>query len=378
MKKGTICVHGASRGNSNVTGAVAVPIYTAATYAHPGLGQSTGYDYSRTQNPTRQYLEQTIANLEGGAGAMAFSTGMAAITALLELFSPGDALIASDDLYGGTVRLFDNMAKKRGICVDYIDTGDIKSVEAAVKPNTKAIFAETPTNPMMRVTDIAAVSALAKKHNILLIVDNTFLTPYLQKPISLGADIVIHSGTKYLCGHNDALAGFIVTATAALDEELRFIYKSTGACLSPFDSYLLIRGIKTLAIRMEKHEANARVIADWLLKHKKIKKVYYPGLPAHPDIEISKKQAAGFGGMISFETDTEETAVKVLSKVSLILFAESLGGVETLITYPVTQTHAELPRQRREQNGIHERLLRLSVGIEDAEDIIGDLRQALE
>jgi len=376
METSTICVHGAENNTSN-TGAVAVPIYQTAMYAHPGVGRSTGYDYSRTQNPTREYLEKTVANLEGGCGALAFPTGMAAETALLELFGTGDDIIASDDLYGGTVRLFDNIAANRGIKIDYVNTSSLNDIENAVKPGTKAIFIETPTNPMMKVTDIAGVAVIARKNNLLLIVDNTFLTPFFQKPILLGADIVVHSGTKYLCGHNDTLAGFIVCADGKIEEKLRFIHNSTGACLSPFDSYLLIRGIKTLALRMKKHEENALEIATWLRSHSKVKKVFFPGLADHPDIEVSRKQSSGFGGMISFETDSETTALKVLEKVRLILFAESLGGVETLITYPLTQTHADLPKEKRERNGINERLLRLSVGIEDVGDIIKDLKQAL-
>jgi len=376
MNISTICVHGAEN-NSSGTGAVAVPIYQAATYAHPGLGQSTGYDYSRTQNPTREYLEKTVANLEGGSGALAFSTGMAAVTALFELFCPGDRIIASDDLYGGTVRFFDKTAANHGLHFDYVNTSDLKAVEGAVGQQTKAIFIETPTNPMMRVTDIAAVAAIAKKNKLMLMVDNTFLTPYFQRPIALGADIVFHSGTKYLGGHNDTLAGFIVYKDPGMEEKLRFIYKTTGACLSPFDSFLLIRGIKTLALRMETHDKSARIIAAWLRNHPKVKKVFYPGLEDHPDIEVSKRQSSGFGGMISFEVDSEATVVKVLEKVKLILFAESLGGVETLITYPITQTHADLPEKMREQNGINERLLRISVGIEDVNDIIEDLKNAL-
>ena len=377
MKTGTICVQGA-KNDSSATGAITVPIYQAATFSHPGPGRSTGYDYSRTQNPTREYLEKTVANLEGGCGALAFSTGMAAETAFLDLLGAGDHLIASDDLYGGTVRLFDNTAARHGISTDYVDTGSVKDIENAIKPATKAIFIETPTNPMMKVTDIAAVAAVAKKHNLLLIVDNTFLTPYFQKPISLGADLVIHSGTKYLGGHNDTLAGFLVCASSAIEEKLRYIQKTTGACLSPFDSYFLIRGIKTLALRMEKHEENARVIAEWLCAQPKVKKVYYPGLPDHPAIEISKKQSSGFGGMISLMMDSEKSTVSVLEKVRLIKFAESLGGVETLITYPLTQTHSDVPKEKREKGGINECLLRISVGIEDSDDIIEDLKQAFE
>ena len=376
MKTSTLCVHGAENSSTN-TGSVTVPIYQAATYAHPGLGRSTGYDYSRTQNPTREYLEKTVAGLEQGCGAIAFSTGMAALTALLELFDTGDRIIASDDLYGGSVRLFNNTGK-RGLCFDYVNTSDLNEIEKALTPNTKALFIETPTNPMMRVTDIAGAAAIAKKRKLLLIVDNTFLTPYFQKPITLGADIVLHSGTKYLGGHNDTLAGFLVCADSQIEEKLRYIYKSTGPCLSPFDSFLMIRGIKTLALRMEKHEQNAGIVANWLCAHRKVKKVFYPGLDSHPDLKVTKRQSSGFGGMISFETDSEETAVKVLEKVKLILFAESLGGVETLVTYPLTQTHADIPLEIREKNGINARLLRLSVGIEDADDIIEDLKQALE
>jgi len=377
MKTSTLCVHGAENSSTN-TGSVTVPIYQAATYAHPGLGRSTGYDYSRTQNPTREYLEKTVAGLEQGCGAFAFSTGMAAAAAFLELFGAGGRIIASDDLYGGTVRLFNTTAANHGLSFDYVNTSDLKEIEKAVTPNTRALFIETPTNPMMRVTDIAGAAAIAKKNNLLLIVDNTFLTPYFQKPITLGADLVLHSGTKYLGGHNDTLAGFLVCADSQIEEKLRLIYKTTGPCLSPFDSFLMIRGIKTLALRMEKHEQNARITADWLCAHRRVKKVFYPGLDSHPDIEITKKQSSGFGGMISFETDSEETAVRALEKVRLILFAESLGGVETLITYPLTQTHADIPLEIREKNGINARLLRLSVGIEDAQDIIEDLEQALE
>jgi cystathionine beta-lyase/cystathionine gamma-synthase len=377
MKTSTLCVHGAENSSTN-TGSVTVPIYQAATYAHPGLGRSTGYDYSRSQNPTREYLEKTIAGLEQGCGALAFSTGMAAAAAFLELFGAGDRIIASDDLYGGTVRLFNSTAANHGLSFDYVNTSDLKEIEKSVTPNTRALFIETPTNPMMRVTDIAAAAAIAKKNKLLLIVDNTFLTPYFQKPITLGADIVLHSGTKYLGGHNDTLAGFLVCADSRIEEKLRLFYKTTGPCLSPFDSFLMIRGIKTLTLRMEKHEQNARIIANWLCAHRRVKKVFYPGLDSHPDIEITKKQSSGFGGMISFETDSEETAVRALEKVKLILFAESLGGVETLITYPLTQTHADIMPEIREKNGINERLLRLSVGIEDADDIIEDMEQALE
>lgn len=377
MDFNTLCIHG-NDVKYDKTGAVSVPIFQSATFAHPGVGQSTGYDYSRLQNPTREHLERTVAKLEGGLDALAFSSGMAAIAALMELFSPGDHLIASDDLYGGSYRFFCNISAKNGIAFDLVNTSDISLIASRIRPETKAIFIETPTNPMMQVTDIAAVSQLAKDRGLLLIVDNTFLTPYFQKPIALGADIVVHSGTKYLGGHNDTLAGFLVVADDKISQRLRFIYKTTGACLSPFDSWLVIRGIKTLAVRMERQQKNAVKVANWLCTHKKVKAVYYVGLPTHRDFEVSMRQATGFGAMVSFETDTEETARRILERATLIQYAESLGGVETLITYPMLQTHADVPKEGRESKGINERLLRLSVGLECPEDLIADLSHALE
>ncbi len=372
----TLCIHGAEN-TTHSTGAVSVPIYQSATFAHLGVGKSTGYDYSRLQNPTREHLEKVVANLEQGIDALAFSTGMAAITALMELFSIGDHIIASGDLYGGTVRLFEHISKKNGLKVDYTDTSDLAAIRSLIRPETKAIYIETPTNPMMQVTDIAAVCEIAKNLNLLVIVDNTFLTPYYQLPLVLGADIVIHSGTKYLSGHNDTLAGFLVTNRMDLSEKLRFIFKTTGACLSPFDSWLLIRGIKTLAVRMDRQQENALKLANWLTNQKKIKKVFYIGLPEHPNFGVSSKQATGFGSMISFEVDEEATAIQLLERLQLILFAESLGGVETLITYPMLQTHADVPLKERLERGINECLLRISVGLENADDLIEDLTQAL-
>ncbi|HHX62728.1 MAG TPA: PLP-dependent transferase [Epulopiscium sp.] len=372
----TVCIHGAVD-KTHCTGSITVPIYQTATFGHPGVGQSTGYDYSRLQNPTREHLEKVVAKLEGGVDAMAFSTGMAAITAMMELFKIGDHIIASHDLYGGSHRLFNHISEKNGLTFDFVNTSDINKIENYVTPNTKAIFIETPTNPMMHVTDITAVSKIAKKHKILLIVDNTFLTPYFQRPLELGADIVMHSGTKYLSGHNDTLSGFLVAGDEGIAEKLRFICKTTGACLAPFDSWLMIRGIKTLAIRMEKQQENAIKVVDWLLNHPKVKAVHYVGLKTHPGYEISKRQASGFGAMVSFEVDSEDTARCVLESVQVILYAESLGGVETLITYPMMQTHADVPKEEREAKGIDERLLRLSVGLEDIDDIITDLKKAL-
>ena len=375
MNINTLCIHGGNNEYSH--GAVSMPIYQSATFSHIGVGKSTGYDYSRLSNPTRTELEILITNLEKGYDGMAFSTGMAAIGGIMELFSKGDHIIASDDLYGGSYRLFRNISSKNGLKFDFINTIDTNEVKKHILKETKAIFVETPSNPMMHVSDIRELSKIAKEHHLLLIVDNTFLTPYFCNPIPLGANIVIHSGTKYLCGHNDTLAGLLIVDSKELSESLRKIYKTTGACLSPFDSWLLIRGIKTLPLRMVKQQKNAMIIADWLQKHPKIKSVNYVGLPTNPGYEISKNQGRGFGAMISFETDTKETAIQLLENVGLILYAESLGGVESLITYPMIQTHGDIPEEEREKLGINERLLRLSVGIEDSIDIIQDLGYAL-
>ena len=373
----TICVHGNDT-KYDRTGAVSVPIFQTATFAHPGVGESTGFDYSRLQNPTREHLEKTLARLEGGCDAMAFSSGMAAIHALIELFAPGDHLIASNDLYGGSHRLLANIAAKNGIGFDLVNTSHIDQIEALIKSQTRAILIETPSNPMMQVSDIAAVAQLAKRHNLLLIVDNTFLSPYFQQPLKLGADIVVHSGTKFIGGHNDTLAGFLVVVDPKIAEKLRFIYKTIGACLAPFDSWLMIRGIKTLAIRLERQQQSAFQLAQWLMAQPRVKAVHYVGLPSHPDYEISKRQTTGFGAMISFEVDSETTARSVLDRVNLIQYAESLGGVETLITYPVLQTHADVPKELLNSLGVNERLLRLSVGLEQADDLIADLANALE
>lgn len=358
-------------------GSISFPIYQTATYAHPGVGQSTGYDYSRLQNPTREQVGKVVASLENGVDALAFSSGMAAIATLMELFRPGDHIIADADLYGGSIRLFDNISEKNGISFTRIDFGT-EDPEAYITENTKAIYFETPTNPMMNVTDIAKMSALAKKHGLLLLVDNTFLSPYFQNPLDLGADVVIHSGTKYLGGHNDTLAGFLVTAREDISEKLRFLIKTSGAGLAPFDSWLILRGIKTLAVRMEKAQQNAFLIAEWLLKQDAVTKVIYPGLPTHPGYEIMKKQSRGFGAMVTFEVKSEAFAKSILEKVRLIQFAESLGGVETLITYPVTQTHADVPKDILEKNGITTRVLRLSVGIEDGADLIGEFEEVFQ
>jgi cystathionine gamma-synthase len=379
MKKSTQCVHGdLSPSFHEPTGAVSVPIYQSATFKHPALGESTGFDYSRMQNPTRLALEKTVAALENGKEAYAFSTGMAAIACILELFHIGDEIISSVDLYGGVIRLFKSVSEKNGLVIRYADTTDPKNVEKLITDKTKAVFIETPSNPMMDVTDIAAIAKLSHKHGLVFIADNTFLSPYFQRPLDLGADIVIHSGTKFLAGHNDTLAGFaVVNGDAERIDKIRFLYKTIGACLSPFDSWLVLRGIKTLALRMEHQQESTFKISEFLLAEKRVKKVLYAGLPDSKGYAVSKKQASGFGSMISFEVDSPETVKRVLSRVKLISFAESLGGTETLITYPTVQTHADVPLGEREARGINDRLLRLSVGIEDAEDLIEDLRTAL-
>ena len=374
MDISTICVHGCNK-KYDTTGAVSVPIFASSTFAHPGVGQSTGFDYSRTQNPTKEHLEHTVTALEGGADTIAFSSGMAAETAVMELFSPGDHIVASYDLYGGTFRLFSRISEKNGLKFSYAATAD--EAAAKITPATKAVFIETPTNPMMNVIDIAAIAHNTQKKNILLIVDNTFLTPIFQRPLSLGADIVLHSGTKYLGGHNDTLAGTLTVKDSELADRLRFIAKTTGGGLSPFDSFLIVRGIKTLAVRMERQNKTALAAAKWLTEQKKIKKVYYIGLQDHPDYAISCRQASGFGGMISFSVDSEQTAKSILENVKVIKYAESLGGTESLITYPLLQTHADLPQDEREARGIDGCLLRLSVGLEALDDIIADLKQAI-
>jgi len=352
--------------NGHPHGAVSVPIYQAATFAHREIGEHPTKDtftYSRGSNPTRRELEDTLASLEGAGDCVATATGMAAIALVLELFNPGDHVICTCDLYGGAVRIFGEIAPKRNLSFSYVDTGDLDAVRKAIQPGTRALYIETPSNPTMKVTDLKAIKKLAEEFNLLLIVDNTFLTPYFQRPLELGADIVVHSGTKYLAGHNDTCAGFICTHKDRTDlaESIRYLCMSFGPTLAPIDSFLTLRGIKTLALRMERQSENAKVIAEWLKNHKKVKKVYY----------------IGYGAMISFEVDSEQTAKDVLNKIKLIIFAESLGGVESLLTYPMTQTHRELSAEQRNLLEINERFLRLSVGIENVNDLIRDLDEAL-
>lgn len=358
-------------------GAISVPVYQTATFQHPALGRSTGFDYSRSGNPTRRVLEDGIASLEGGCRGFAYASGMAAIANLLMLFSSGDHLIFTEDLYGGTYRLLEQVFNQYGLRVTYVDTSDLEAVAAALRENTRAIFMETPTNPLLKVADIAATAQLAGDRGLLFIVDNTFLSPYLQKPLELGADVVVHSATKYLGGHNDLVAGLVVVKEEKLAEKVYFLQNSVGAVLGPLDSWLLIRGIKTLGIRLERQQENARVIAGWLTLHPRVQKVYYPGLPEHPGYKIMQKQSRGFGAIVSFEVTEEELVKQVLERTRLISFAESLGGVESLITFPAVQTHAEIKEEIRERLGINNRLLRLSVGIEAVEDLLADLEVAL-
>ncbi len=358
-------------------GTLTVPIFQTATFGHPGIGETTGYNYTRESNPTRTELEKTVNSLERTVDTLACANGMAAIGLVMELFSAGDHIVCSEDLYGGSVRMFRTTGEKRGLEFSFIDTSDADAVSRAIRKNTKALYIETPGNPMMQITDLAEMRRLADAHGLLLIVDNTFLSPYFQNPVDFGADLILHSGTKFLGGHNDTLAGFVCVGNAELKERLRYLYKTVGCCLSPFDSFLLIRGIKTLAVRMERQQKNALAIARWLKGHPKISRVYYVGLEDHPGYAVNLRQSRGFGSMISLRTDSARTAEQVLERIRLITFAESLGGVESLMTYPMMQTHGDVPKEARERLGITGDLLRLSVGIENVTDLIGDLDQAL-
>ena len=374
----TRCVHGSDHKFHDQFQSLSTPIYQTAAFGHPDLGHSPErFYYTRLTNPTRLQLEEAVSSLEGAVDTVAFTSGMAAITAVFELFAPGDRIVCSADLYGGTVLLFDLVEKKKGLILELVDTTDPEALRAAITPGTKGVYIETPSNPMMNVTDIGLCAQLAKSVGAMLIVDNTFLSPYFQNPLALGADISIHSGTKYLGGHNDTLAGFVCVADKEVGEKLHKISYTLGATLAPFDSWLLLRGIKTLAVRMERAQENALTIATWLKQQPKIKKVYYVGLPEHPGYEVNRKQSRGSGAMLSFTLDSAETALQVLAKVKVITFAESLGGPESLITLPATQTHADVSPEDRERLGITDSFLRLSVGLENARDLIADLSQAM-
>jgi cystathionine gamma-lyase/homocysteine desulfhydrase len=377
MKRKTKMIHGGIVGDPH-TGAVSTPIYQVSTYKQDGVGNHKGFEYSRTGNPTRHALEELIKDLEEGHAGFAFGSGMAAITGVMMLFNSGDHVILTDDVYGGTYRVMTKVLNRLGIDSTFVDSSDLSNIEGAVKENTRALFIETPTNPLLKITDVEAAASLAKKHGLLTIVDNTFSTPYWQTPLLMGADIVLHSATKYIGGHSDVVGGLVVVNSKELAEQLHFVQNSTGGVLGPQDSWLLIRGIKTLALRMEAHERNTAAIVQFLVHHPAVKKVFYPGLADHPNHEIAKKQASGFGGMVSFDVGSEKKAEEVLSKVKYFTLAESLGAVESLISMPAKMTHASIPAERRMELGITDGLLRISVGIEDSEDLIEDLKNALK
>lgn len=376
MQPETALVHAGVRRDPG-TGAVATPIYQCATFQHRALGESTGYDYSRTRNPTRTALEDALATLEGGAGAAAFASGLAALTAVLHLLQPGDHVVVTEDLYGGTHRLLTQVFGPLGLTCTFANTADAAATARAVCPRTRMLLVETPTNPLLRVADLRALQALAAAHGLLYVVDNTFLTPYLQQPLVLGADLVVHSATKYLAGHNDVVAGAVVARTPALAERIAWLQNATGGILGPQDAWLVLRGLKTLALRLRQAQENAGALARWLQQHPAVTDVYYPGLPTHPGYETLARQARGPGAMLSFRVQDAGRAARVLERVRLIVFAESLGGVETLITYPWTQTHADIPAAERRRLGVDDRLLRLSVGIEHRADLQADLARAL-
>lgn len=359
------------------TGAIIVPIYQTSTFVQQDLGKHKGYEYSRTSNPTRAALERNLAALERGRFGLAFASGMAAINAVMSLLKAGDQVVAGHDLYGGSFRLFEQVLKGFGLEFSYANTTRIEEVERSLRPNTRIIFIETPTNPLMEITDLSAMASLAHRRGLLLVVDNTFMSPYFQRPLEHGADIVVHSTTKYLNGHSDGVGGAVILNDQALADRLKFIQNAAGAVLGPFDCWLVLRGVKTLAVRMACHNENGLAVARYLEKHPRVKKVHYPGLESHPQFALAKRQMSGSGGMLSFDTGSLDEAHTVLKSVRLCALAESLGGVETLISHPATMTHASVPAEKRKQLGISDGLVRISVGIEDAEDILGDLDQAL-
>ncbi len=361
-----------------LTGAVTVPIYPTSTYVQQGIGQNKGYEYSRVSNPTRARLEENLAALEGGIAAPVFASGMAAISAIVSMLKSGDHVVCGNDLYGGTPRLFNQVMAGFGLEFSYIDTSDADNVERAIQKNTKMIYVETPTNPLMRLSDLAAISAICKRKKVSLVVDNTFMSPYFQQPLALGADMVVHSTTKFLNGHSDGLGGVVVCAHQSDADKLAFLQKAVGAILSPFECWLVLRGVKTLAARMEIHDRSGRIVADFLSKHKKVKAVFYPGLADHPQHALAKRQMSGFGSMITFETGSLKNANRMLKKVRVCSLGESLGGVETLISHPATMTHAGLGAKGRKAIGITDGMVRISVGIEDVDDILDDLDSALK
>ncbi|GAC1398899.1 MAG: cystathionine gamma-synthase [Ktedonobacteraceae bacterium] len=377
MKFSTKAIH-AGQEPDPVSGAIMTPIYQTSTYAQTGMGEHKGFEYARTANPTRSALEACIASLENGTHGLAFASGMAAESAVLSLLSAGDHMVSCDDLYGGSYRIFERIMRRYNVETSYVTAGNVAEYEKAIRPNTKLIWLETPTNPLLRLVDIRAVAEVAHRHNLLLVVDNTFSSPYFQQPLTLGADIVLHSTTKYINGHSDVIGGAIVTSNEVVYEALKFHQNAAGAVPGPFDVWLTMRGIKTLAVRMRQHEENARSVARFLTEHKRVEKVYYPGLPSHPDYELAKRQMSGFGGMVSFQfKGTFADVEQVVRRFKVFTFAESLGGVESLVCHPTTMTHGSIPKEIREARGLGDTLLRLSVGIEDIEDILADLEHAL-
>jgi cystathionine beta-lyase/cystathionine gamma-synthase len=373
----TICLHAGQEPDPS-TGAIVTPIYQTSTYVQDELGVHKGYEYARTQNPTRFALERNIAAIEGGKAAFAFASGMAAIGAIGTMLKAGEHVVVSRNTYGGTFRFFDKVLTRAGVTFSWVDTADLSQVEAAITSATRVLFVETPTNPSMQLTDLAAAAALAHRHGLRLVVDNTFASPCIQRPIELGADLVMHSTTKYLNGHSDSVGGIVVATRDDDIEWLRFVQNAEGAILGPFDAWLVLRGTKTLAIRMERHNANGLALAEFLEAHPKVKRVLYPGLASHPQHALAKRQMRGFGGMIAFELESFEAARRLLNAVRLCSLAESLGGVETLISHPATMTHASVPPERRVALGITDGLVRLSVGIEDVDDLKADLAEALD
>ncbi len=372
----TVCLHAGQEPDPS-TGAIITPIYQTSTYVQEELGKHKGYEYARTQNPTRMALERNIAAIEGGPAAFAFASGMAAIGAVATLLKAGDHVVLSDDVYGGTYRYFDKVLTRYDLSFSCVDTANMENVERAIGPSTRMLFVETPTNPMMRLTDLREAATVAHRHNLRLVVDNTFASPYVQQPIASGADLVVHSTTKYLNGHSDSVGGVVVATRADDLEWLAFVQNSGGAILGPFDAWLVLRGTKTLPIRMERHNANGLALAKYLAAHAKVRHVYYPGLPSHPQHNLATRQMRGFGGMIAFDLGSLDAARRLLNAVRLCALAESLGGVETLISHPATMTHASVPSERRKALGITDGLVRISVGIEDIEDLTEDLEQAL-
>ncbi len=359
------------------TGAISVPIYPTSTYLQQELGKHKGYEYSRVSNPTRDRLEQNLAGLEGGVASRVFASGMAAINAICSMFKAGDHVVCGNDLYGGVPRLFNQVLAGFGLEFTYVDTTEPKNVERALRRNTQMVYVETPTNPLMSISDIKAISRICRSRKVDLVVDNTFMSPYFQQPMALGADMVVHSTTKFLNGHSDGLGGVVVCARQELAEKLAFLQKAAGAILSPFECWLVLRGVKTLAVRMRQHDQNGRVVADFLARHRKVKKVFYPGLIDHPQHVLARRQMSGFGSMITFETGSLANAKKLLKKVRICSLAESLGGVETLISHPATMTHAALGEKGRKAIGITDGMVRISVGVEDVDDIVADLEMAL-